>query len=317
MLVSRRKAGTYLAHEVDPAMMAAAESMDRELARARRPLAGRPIQLVTRGPSDASVMGIFRAAQEELEQLGAVVVPEMVDGHYDLQTQFEDRGCDLVLMVNPSTLLRLDKLPSRPTVVASTSWHPRNEFRMPCDLIGVDQFSGAALAGEALRKMGGEQACYLGRRQGDGEYDIISSLRLDGFEAGWGRPLPQEHRLDCGGYSVYGGGKGFGHWMAMSNRPTNIFTASDDVAVGFCAAAAGQGLIPGRDYQLIGFDGLALGQSGPCRLTTVQVPFEAMGRAAANVVKDRLFEPDRPVQTTYLGCRLLIGDTALQTLGPS
>jgi LacI family transcriptional regulator len=89
-----------------------------------------------------------------------------------------------------------------------------------------------------------------------------------------------------------------------------VFAASDELAVGFVQGARDQGLMAGRDYQIIGFDRQQLGMDlpeGP--LTTIEVPRVAMGVRGAELLTARLLDPDQPVHRTYLGCSLFEGKT--------
>jgi hypothetical protein len=300
LVYSRPKLGTFVAQPV------AGTGTD---ARPARPLAGRTVHILCPGYVDESLQSIAQGAINELEQRGAAVKLDPRRPVAELDHSPQPQG-DLLLWINPS--MRLGQLVlTGPTVIASNSWHALTRDRIPCDLVGVDQFSGATMAGELLRGTGSAQACFVGRRPThEGPYDAISALRLAGMESGWGRPLPPEHQLDAEGYSMQAGARGFRRWTELTHRPKAVFAVTDEVAVGFQTAAMGHGLLPGRDFHLVGFDGLYLGQNQPEPLTTVQVPFKAMGRAAADLVTHRLLDPQRPVQVTYLGCRLVQGATA-------
>jgi DNA-binding LacI/PurR family transcriptional regulator len=306
LVYSRPKLGTFVAQPVAGGLPSGGSAS--ALASPAPPLAGRSIQIITPGVTDQALVHIIDSAQQELRARGARIsntVHALTSDTVDL-----DSSSDLMLVVNPSARM-VNMRSNRPMVIASTSWHDLTRDRILCDLVGVDQFSGARLAGELLRMTGATQACFVGRRLSHGgAFDAVSELRLAGMQGGWGQALPPEHLLDAEGYSMQAGARGFRRWSELSSRPTAVFAVSDEVAVGFQTAAMGQGLIPGRDFHLVGFDGLYLGQNQPEPLTTVQVPFKAMGRTAAELATQRLLDPQRPVQVTYLGCRLVQGATA-------
>jgi LacI family repressor for deo operon, udp, cdd, tsx, nupC, and nupG len=189
-----------------------------------------------------------------------------------------------------------------------------------CDLIGVDQEGGAYLAGQLFRELGITKACFLGRStvRDQPRYDPLSAIRLRGFEAGLGAEVAQKHRIDSGGYSLTAGGRALTRYLAVRDRPKAIFAASDDIAIGFLVAAASHQLEAGRDFHLVGFDGHGMGRripEGP--LTTVEVPAQAMGRAAAEAAANRLLQPDRPLQATTLACHLFVGRTVSGVAGDS
>ncbi|MCW5861305.1 MAG: substrate-binding domain-containing protein, partial [Caldilineales bacterium] len=90
-------------------------------------------------------------------------------------------------------------------------------------------------------------------------------------------------------------------------RPDAVFAASDDLAIGFLAAAAAHGLRPAEDYHLIGFDGQDLAGN---TLTTIKVPAMDMGRRAAQLLIERFDDPHKPARRVQLECTLRRGDTA-------
>jgi DNA-binding LacI/PurR family transcriptional regulator len=130
-----------------------------------------------------------------------------------------------------------------------------------------------------------------------------------------GRPVEPEHRLFTVGYSIEGGASGFSRYMELTRRPRAVFLACDEMAVGFVVAAQAHGLVAGKDYHVVGFDGHRLGRTlRGGALTTVEVPFAAMGQLTAEVAMRRIVNPRRPIQATYLGCHLFRGATLAPTL---
>lgn len=182
------------------------------------------------------------------------------------------------------------------------------------DFVTVDELHGGELAGRLLRAAGCRQCCFLGRGKPPTfeRCDQTSALRLYGFEGGWGDSIEPQHILLRYGYSPQAGGQIFQrHYLGLpGDRPDGIFAASDELAVGFIGAAAAHGLLPGRDYQIVGFDGQDLGGAS---LTTVQVPSVEMGRRAARLLIERFADPDRPVHRLQLECKLHRGTTTSTT----
>jgi LacI family transcriptional regulator len=101
-------------------------------------------------------------------------------------------------------------------------------------------------------------------------------------------------------------------YLELPDRPKAVFAAADDIAMGFLAAAASHGLEPGRDFTLIGFDGLEQTSDSTGRtLTTIDVPLEEMGSRAGQLLIERLANPSMTRQRLYLGCRLFVGKTTV------
>jgi len=70
-------------------------------------------------------------------------------------------------------------------------------------------------------------------------------------------------------------------FLALEERPTAVFCASDMMAIGFIHAVEAAGLRVPDDVSVVGFDGIEMAQYSTPALTTVSQPKDAMGRAAA------------------------------------
>lgn len=197
-----------------------------------------------------------------------------------------------------------------PAVIVSSAAMPtagRN-----CDIVGVDSEQGASLAGWWLKDAGADRVAFLGvRHPSSRRYDITTELRLRGFEQGFERVVPNDLHLIASSYVPECGAMLFEQYRNLPNRPAAVFAASDELAVGFIFASLGHGLRPGRDYQIVGFDGQARGRALLCGpLTTVDVPMAQMGRLAAELLIRRFAEPERPPQRVMVGCQMFSGKTA-------
>jgi LacI family repressor for deo operon, udp, cdd, tsx, nupC, and nupG len=254
-------------------------------------------------------------------------IQRMIDGFREVA---QDAGADTVLfprideglnppagvwgcvLFNPST--RVEAKPGKMNLaVVSTSDHIHPSLLSRFDSVLVDHYQGGSLAGRLLRDLGCQRPCFLGRRVAVKRYryDITSSLRLHGLEMGYGELMDDQRLIYTPNYSVLSGGKRFAVYLEKQPRPDGVFCASDEIALGFMAAASSHGMVAGRDFQLIGFDGQDNEVDGPAgaQLTTVRVPATMMGRRAAELMIQRAADPTRPVQRVLLPCTLSSGDT--------
>jgi DNA-binding LacI/PurR family transcriptional regulator len=177
------------------------------------------------------------------------------------------------------------------------------------DVVTIDQEMGGRLAGEALRRAGCRDVFFVGVAAADDRghrgYRLTSARRLLGFESGWGQPIGPQHLAYASAYGLPLGMPICSQWFALSPRPQGVFCASDELAAGFALRAALHGLTVGKDFHLIGFDGQErirdlLGFALP----SVQVPTLEMGARAADLLHDRLQDPDRHVQRLLVNCTL-------------
>jgi len=116
-----------------------------------------------------------------------------------------------------------------------------------------------------------------------------------------------------GGYSFVSGAKAVQRWLALSgDRPTAIFAASDEIAIGCISALREAGVdVPGG-VSVAGFDGIDYSAMYEPPLTTMLQPRAELGRLAAeDLVRQLGGEPARPGET-LLPCKLVIR----QSVGP-
>jgi LacI family transcriptional regulator, repressor for deo operon, udp, cdd, tsx, nupC, and nupG len=114
-----------------------------------------------------------------------------------------------------------------------------------------------------------------------------------------------------GDFNFESGVAGAKRFLAMSNKPTAIFAASDEAAVGCIRTLRDGGYAVPRDVSIAGFDGIDYSALYEPALTTVLQPRAELGRLAAeNLVRrmDRDAQPEPPGRTR-LRCTLVIRDS--------
>lgn len=161
---------------------------------------------------------------------------------------------------------------------------PTEGSDIPCVL--VDDRAAAINVVRTFVALGHRRIAYLSGRPGN--YNEIERY------AGFCRAIAEcglDHTL-CprfeGDYSVLGGARAAESFLTLPNRPTAIFAASDESALGFMGVIRRAGLhIPG-DVSVIGFDGIEYGDFIEPRLSTVVQPRRAMGRTAAELLISRI-----------------------------
>lgn len=85
---------------------------------------------------------------------------------------------------------------------------------------------------------------------------------------------------------------------------TAIFCASDQFAIGAIEALKEYGMSIPNDVSVLGFDDmLPLGIYDP-PLSTIHAPFLSLPQEALNILKERIYNPNRPVVRVEVGCYL-------------
>ena len=100
-----------------------------------------------------------------------------------------------------------------------------------------------------------------------------------------------EHRLPvredwifAGDYTQERGRAAGTYFAGLKERPTAIFSANDEMAIGMIAAFRKLGLDCPRDFSIIGFDDISVAQNYSPALTTMRQPREQIGRIATETL---------------------------------
>jgi LacI family transcriptional regulator len=96
--------------------------------------------------------------------------------------------------------------------------------------------------------------------------------------------------------------------LALPDRPTAVFAASDVVALGAMSAIQDSGLKVPQDIAIIGFDDIFLAAHACPPLSTVRVPAYGLGWTAADVLIT-LIEGDEEVSSVTLETELIIRES--------
>jgi LacI family repressor for deo operon, udp, cdd, tsx, nupC, and nupG len=139
--------------------------------------------------------------------------------------------------------------------------------------------------------------------------NIEASERLKGFRdalAGAGLPI-DEKAVWGGGFRFENGVAAAGRFLALRRRPTAVFAAADDGAIGFIRTVRNAGLRTPEDVSVVGFDDIDYASVIDPPLTTMRQPREEMGRLAAEDLLARMGRdaPQRPPRSARLRCELV------------
>jgi LacI family transcriptional regulator len=219
------------------------------------------------------------------------------------------------VLINPNIVPLVEFDPRQAVLVVSTAMEtPLALSTASYDAVLADSEQGGFVAGEHLRRLGCESAYFIGvyPKAIAKQIDATSACRLRGFEAGFGARLPDAHKYRGNSYQTTLGARAVRKYIELRPRPTGVFAASDEIALGFIYGTLAQGLEPGRDYQLVGFDGQLRGREATgFPLTTVEVPMQQMGRIGAKLLAERIQDPHLPTRRVLLGNRMFAGKTAV------
>jgi LacI family transcriptional regulator len=167
--------------------------------------------------------------------------------------------------------------------------------KMP--IITFDKLDAGRKVTDHLIAFGHRRIGYIGNR--DGRFDgYLQSLRM--------RDIPFDPSLvtsdklagrDEITNSPEGGWLGANQLLDRPDRPTAIFAASDEVAIGALRAAREHGLHVPNDLSVVGVDDIELASYTSPPLTTIRVPKTEMAALAVRTLIDRVTRhDDMPIQ---------------------
>jgi LacI family transcriptional regulator len=228
---------------------------------------------------------VIRGVEEAAHAAGAGTVVSAIHRRRSSARQWLEnlraRASDGVILVttalDPDLHAELRRL-HVPAVVVDPAGVP--DLDVPT--IGATNWAGGVSATEHLTRLGHRRIGFVAGRPGL----WCSRARLDGYRAGLeAAGIPVDHDLVVEGDFDYASGfEGARRLLALDDRPTAVFAASDQMAMGVYEAARQRGLRVPQDLSVVGFDDLPqAGWSSP-PLTTVRQPLSEMGMLAVRTV---------------------------------
>jgi DNA-binding LacI/PurR family transcriptional regulator len=232
----------------------------------------------------------INAVQELAQDRGFSVI--IGNSRYDpamelqLLRQFRERRVAGVLLIGSGRNLdgALDDLAAS-SIPAVAMWDKTDGGRQSC--VGFDNFEAARSMTDYLARLGHTRIGLI-----VGPYSRVGRVRrrYDGYLAAL-----EAHGLDRDPALVVerepdfpDGLEAMARLMALPDRPTAVFAASDSLAAGAMAGARRAGLeVPG-DVSVAGFDDMDLAAYLYPPLTTVRVPAFDIGRTAADFLLDMI-----------------------------
>ncbi len=157
---------------------------------------------------------------------------------------------------------------------------------LPVSCVAIDNKTAAKHVVDFLVKLGHKDIATI-----TGDLKTQAGLdRLDGFvQAMEARKLPVKD-----GYVQYGNFRpdvarqAMETLLKLSDRPTAVFVASDDMAVEVVSAAIAKRVRVPEDVSVVGFDDNPVAAHARIPLTTIRQPLKEMGRMGLEILVDQL-----------------------------
>lgn len=173
-------------------------------------------------------------------------------------------------------------------------------------MIRLDQMKGAYLGAKHLIERGHQKIAYctggLFDEQGKGK-DRNQGFQKALHEAGI-KINPKWIFIDQ--HTIEDGKQVIKQILEMDDRPTAIFTGSDEVAGGIMIGAKERGLTIPDDLAIIGFDDQPIAEILDPKLTTIRQPVDQMGEKSVEVILEMLDNPEMEIKSYELPIELIV-----------
>ncbi len=162
----------------------------------------------------------------------------------------------------------------------------RDARRYPYPWVEVDNRTGARIGTEHLISLGHRRIAFIG----GGDTYFWERERRTGYRDALEKAgIPYDTRLCLpSGLSQEDGYTLTQHLLSQEMPPTAIFAISDVLAVGAMRAASDAGQRIGRDFSVMGFDGVGLGTYLTPPLTSLRQPINYVGHLLVQLLLDLL-----------------------------
>lgn len=121
-------------------------------------------------------------------------------------------------------------------------------------------------------------------------------------------PFRPEYLCYCD-YNTMGGFDACKKLMSLPEPPTAIFTSCDQTAAGVCKYLLKVGKTPGKDVDIIGFDGTYLADMCTPALSAIQQPGYDMGKTAFDLLFEQMTDSSSVVKRVVMLHTLKHGET--------
>ena len=184
---------------------------------------------------------------------------------------------------------------------------PRRVADTKCISIGATNFTGGITAAEHLLSLGHRRIAHAG-----GPHSVdCSHARLAGYSSALRQAGIQldESLITHSAFSYDAGRQAARDLLDRSDRPTAIFAANDEIALGIMEEARRRSIRIPQDLSVVGFDDTFLASRSAPPLTTVAQPLLEMGRVATRSLAQMITNDVVSTHHIELATRLVVRDS--------
>lgn len=174
-----------------------------------------------------------------------------------------------------------------------------------CSVVYSDNITGGRLAVEHLYELGHRRIAHIA---GDTTTDA-GAARIEGYKQAmtqFGLPIPDGYIANGGLFSGEEGKRAMQELLVLPDRPTAVFAAGDQMAIGAIEAIHEAGLQIPTDISLVGYDDIEMAKYITPKLTTVRQDTETIGQQAASVLIEQIVDKQRMTTQDVIPVELIV-----------
>jgi LacI family repressor for deo operon, udp, cdd, tsx, nupC, and nupG len=226
-------------------------------------------------------LDVFRGAEKAASELGYTAMMGHCNRKGERERMFLNQAlsgrADGIVLVTSSNDAQLANMANLPPLVMMMEPGPGRSF----PTVAIDHRAAAIEATRHLVALGHRRIAHI-----CGAPSQMATDRADGFRAAIAEAgLDERHCYAVpGDFTIGGGEAAMERLLTRHPRPTAVFAANDEMAVGAMQAIKRAGLTVGADVSVVGFDDQRIATLYQPRLTTVHVPMAELGYRAVELL---------------------------------
>ncbi len=180
----------------------------------------------------------------------------------------------------------LEMAPKTKLILFACEWVEGANF----PTVRSENSKGTRVAVDHLHSLGHRKIAHVTGPEGN----VVADTRRDAFIAEIAA-LKLELKAEwiiTGDFSLAAGCAAAKAWIALDDRPTAVFCASDQLALGFIAELSRHGFKVPYDASVMGFDDIGIAEQFIPPLTTIRQDRLLLGEIAASMLMERIEAPD-------------------------
>lgn len=234
--------------------------------------------------------GISRYLSQQGYSMLIASTKQVHDSGERLVDYLDDARADGMIVLDgglaPHVVAMLEDAPHAQRVLFACEWIEGANFPS----VRCQNRQGARMAVTHLHALGHRKIAHVTGPKGN----VLMQSRRDAFVAEIGKLglEPNPDWIIAGDFSLAAGCMAAAAWIALKDRPTAIFCASDQLAMGFIAEVSRHGLKVPDDVSVMGFDDIDLAEQFIPPLTSIRQDRLMIGETAAKMLMARILSPE-------------------------